>query len=348
MGDRLGYILLVNLILNCLFFYRRFNGERRSLFLGLSFLFTFVSLALLMLLIMVNLEDYSLVRWLLYLLALVLALVFLTFPLVLVFTLIFTGIRVIRKEGGGLAHYLSLGLGILYLLYLVFWPVIGRLATSSLASLVYYYLSFVFLSMVFVFILYSLTNLLNLIRRPGKAYEAVVVLGSGLRHGFEVPPLLGARVDRGIEAHRENPASLLVLSGGKGSDEALAEAQAMASYSIERGVDPDKIIIEDRSTNTRENLVFSRTLIEERLGKNRSLLVVTTSYHLLRALLLARELGIDCDGRGSKTRLYYSINAFIREWIAFIVLKRKAFLVFFSLSLLLFLLGFRFLLPFLL
>jgi uncharacterized SAM-binding protein YcdF (DUF218 family) len=101
------------------------------------------------------------------------------------------------------------------------------------------------------------------------------------------------------------------------------------------------MIIENRSSTTRENLVFSKALIdahEEALlsadpslqeagKKNKSnILVVSNSYHILRALLLARELGIDCDGRGARTKLYFSINAFIREWIAYLVIRRKMFI----------------------
>lgn len=335
------YLLILGLLLLCLLFasysfYARYKGEKRSLWLGFNFLVVLFFLLLLLTFILVILEDIyvsGLAYTILLLGAVALAIITFLFPLAMVTTLISTGIQVIRKEGGGLAHYLSLGLGIAYMAYLILWPLLGNLNKSRLLDYTYLYFSLVFISTVFVFILYTVTNFLNLLVLRNKSYDAVIVLGSGLREGREVPPLLAARIDRGIEAHFENPGSLLVLSGGQGSDERLSEAQAMTGYALARGVREEDIITEDRSTSTRENLIYSKELLDKREEKLESLLVVSSNYHVLRALLLARELGIDCDGRGARTRFYYSLNAFIREWIAYVVIKKDRF---FSLYCLLF------------
>lgn len=133
-------------------------------------------------------------------------------------------------------------------------------------------------------------------------------------------------VDKGIEAHRENKESFLILSGGQGKDEKIPEGEAMKNYALKQGVDESNIIVENKSVSTRENLLFSKAIIDSHHMEG-NILVVTNRYHVLRALLLAKQLRIPCDGKGSKTKLYFSINAFIREWIAYLVIWRKPFIV---------------------
>lgn len=331
----LGILFSLFLITSSLF-YRRFKGEKRSLWLALELLLALFFFAVLMALILVIIEEVyvpGLGYTLLLFGAVALALVVGFFPLVFTLSLFTSGVQVIRKEGGGLGHYLSLGLGIAYVVYLIAWPLAGQLEKSLLFDFIYAYLSFVFVSLVFVFILYTVASIINLWENKKKSYDTILVLGSGLREGREVPPLLASRIDKGIEAHWENPGSLMVFSGGQGTDEKLAEAQAMAGYALARGVDQESIIIEDKSTSTRENLVFTKAYLEAKGLDLGQLLVVSSNYHVFRALLLARKEGIDCDGRGAKTRFYYSLNAFIREWIAFVVMEKRGFLMFFGMSL---------------
>ena len=112
-------------------------------------------------------------------------------------------------------------------------------------------------------------------------------------------PLLAGRIDRGIEIYRKNPGSKLIMSGGQGADEEVPEGVAMTRYAISRGIPEADIIVEDRAVNTRENLLFSYALMPEVAeGKTPKVAVATTSYHLFRALLLARSLGLKCWGRG--------------------------------------------------
>ena len=85
----------------------------------------------------------------------------------------------------------------------------------------------------------------------------------------------------------------------------------------------EAILVEDKSTNTQENLQFSSRLFAERDGGNAGrILVVTDNYHVFRALLITRELGIPADGVGSHVRLYFSLNALVREWVAYVSLRR--------------------------
>ena len=152
-------------------------------------------------------------------------------------------------------------------------------------------------------------------RAPVRALRALFALalvfflaveGVILAAGFcEAPPgldyivVLGARVDGDVpsgalrnrirvagEYLAANPQTRAVLSGGRGSDENISEAQCIYDHLVAAGVDPARLTLEDRSTDTSENLRFSRALIPE----GASVGLVTNNFHIFRALALARGL----------------------------------------------------------
>lgn len=87
-------------------------------------------------------------------------------------------------------------------------------------------------------------------------------------------------------------------------------------------------MVEAQSVSTEENLTFSYQLIQKDVdGEIGNLLIVTNRYHVFRALLLSKHLGIQCDGRGSSTKLYFSLNAFVREWIAYLFFWRRKYVI---------------------
>ena len=117
---------------------------------------------------------------------------------------------------------------------------------------------------------------------------------------------------------------VFVPSGGKGSDEVISEAEAMKRYLLEQGIDEKNILAEDKSTTTEENFKYSYDLIRKYHGSDFfSTVFCTTNYHVFRSGMLANELGIRAEGIGSKTKRYYWINAFVREYIATIAREKK-------------------------
>lgn len=323
-------VILVPLLLltavGTVWFVRRYCGEKRSLWLGVSFLAALIPLLGLIATILLMFESVPFVQFLLIAGAIAVVAVILMFPFVLIATMLISGVQLIRKEGFSLSNLLSLGAGMAYIVYLVVWSMLYGIQKKGFFSFLYLYLSFCLYFTLSVFALYTISSLLNLLRVRKKTYRSILVLGCGLKENGEVTPLLAGRVDKGIEAYRQNPGSRMVLSGGKGGDEVLAEGEAMKHYALQQGVPKSDILVEDKSANTRENLLFSEKLIREDAGEESgNLLVVTNNYHVLRALLLAKNLGIPCDGRGSRTKLYFSLNAFVREWIAYLVIWRKKY-----------------------
>ena len=153
--------------------------------------------------------------------------------------------------------------------------------------------------------------------------DYVLVLGCRIRPDGTLYPLIRGRVDRAIDfAEAQFKATgkrpVLVPSGGKGADEPMAEAEAMARYMRERGVPEDGILPETESKTTRENMLFSRKLI----GGEAKAAFSTSSYHVYRGGILAAEEGWNIDGMGSRTKWYFWPNAFLREFIGLMAAGR--------------------------
>ena len=155
--------------------------------------------------------------------------------------------------------------------------------------------------------------------------DAVVVLGKGL-DGDKVPVNLAKRLDKAIEYHENNPRALIVVSGGKGNEEKLSEAQAMADYLISKGIAENIIVKEDKSTTTYENFIFSTDILKQKLGENYSVAFISNSFHIWRAEKLAKELGINATHLGAGIQWSTVPANYLREIsviFGLIVLKKK-------------------------
>ena len=234
--------------------------------------------------------------------------------------LIANGIQMIRKESAAPAHLLSLGLGIVvavgegaavvYVLGLSGFLPAGS-AGRGLLFLVFTVFYFCFL--VLSFVLYSV--FIQILPHRTQ-YDYIIIHGCGLADGERLTRLLSARVDKAVEVfHRCGDRPVIIPSGGQGEDEKLSEAQAMKHYLLMHGVPEEKILPEENSATTRENLLYSRQLIDARSGGKKTALV-SSNYHIYRCLRLAREVGLKCTGIGAPVALYYWPSALIREFIA--------------------------------
>ena len=108
------------------------------------------------------------------------------------------------------------------------------------------------LSLMAVYLLSAALNLLHWKKRRDAGY--IIVLGAGVI-GTRVTPLLAARINREIELLGSNPNAVLIMSGGQGPGEDIAQGEAMAMYAEQRGVSIKKIIVEGKSRSTEENLI---------------------------------------------------------------------------------------------
>lgn len=164
---------------------------------------------------------------------------------------------------------------------------------------------------------------------PAFDKDYIIIHGCQIRKDGTLTKLLQSRADRAIEfAEMQKKATgkdiIFIPSGGKGSDEVISEAEAISNYLKSQGIPGSSIILEDRSANTYENLRNSIELIKQTSGKKApKIAFATTNYHAFRAGLLAARLHIKAEGIGSRTKSYFWINAFIREFIATVYYKLR-------------------------
>ena len=298
--------------------------EPRTLWSGVSLLGVLLCSAVTMFFLLLEYADWLakhdlLMNILVTLLLLAVGCV-LVFPVIFIVTLFIEGIKVIRHEGLKPANLLTMLFSVLLYLYLAVWPVIGGLEKGKFGTKLYVLISLSAVYVLALMAIYLLSAALNLFHwKKYRGADYIIVLGAGVI-GARVTPLLAARIDRGIELLHHNPDAKLILSGGQGPGEDIAEGEAMARYVEQKGVGPEKIIVEGKSTSTEENLLFSRELMEKSRPK---VIVVTTAYHVFRALLLARQQGLKCVGFGAKTKWYFTLNALIREFAGYLSLTWK-------------------------
>ena len=150
--------------------------------------------------------------------------------------------------------------------------------------------------------------------------DYIIILGCMIMKDGSLTKLLKSRVDRAIEfrnMQKEKTGKDLIFipSGGQGSDEVMSEAEAIRNYLIKQGIKNKNIIIENKSTSTIENITFSNDIVK-RKNKNANVCFSTTNYHVFRAGAIASSMGLNIEGIGAKTKSYFWINAFIREFIA--------------------------------
>lgn len=139
--------------------------------------------------------------------------------------------------------------------------------------------------------------------------EVVLILGCKI-WGEEPSPALQARLDRALdylaELKEEGIEPLIVVSGGKGSDEPISEAQSMANYLMEQGVEAERILLEDQSTSTDTNLKLSLALLEERGVEWHHMTIVSNNFHLARVRLLAGRYGVECSTLSAPMTTFHS------------------------------------------
>ena len=137
---------------------------------------------------------------------------------------------------------------------------------------------------IVVFLICEIIILAPGMQEPPEGLDYIVVLGAWV-NGTKPSGSLRNRIQVAKEYLESNPDTIAVLSGGQGSDEEISEAQCMWNNLTAMGIDPARLIMEDQSSDTVENLRFSRALIPE----GASVGLVTNNFHIFRALAIARK-----------------------------------------------------------
>ena len=258
--------------------------------------------------------------------------VLLTAPIVVIFSIMLSisNISLIRHEGKRLVNFL----GILLSFALIFSAAIIVIIDINFAGNDSDFMKYVIISGIYCQIYSYLICMLfgtiicaviSVVREPELDIDYIIILGCKVGLDGRLYPLIKGRVDKAISFCKKQVAQtgkhpIFIPSGGKGNDEGIAEGQAMANYLTEQGILAEYIITEDKSRTTRENMLFSKALIEKEGAK---LAFSTTNYHVLRSGIIAHDEGIEIFGIGAKTKWYFYPNAFIREFIGLMVKSYK-------------------------
>lgn len=264
------------------------------------------------------------------------------------FLLIYNGFVLLKREGKSLTNLLSLLLGIAILLFFAlmyyrFSMSTNIFTTNPILNTLFILVIFSYFIFGIAFIGYMSYSILYLFIPKNKNYDFIIIHGAGLYNGSQVTPLLKKRIDKAVEAYHQakNPNIKLIVSGGKGSDEKISEAQAMRNYLLSNTTIPeDRILLEDKSKTTYENLLYSKQLGKQFIP-NPTFLFVTNDYHIYRTSAYAKQIGMHGDGLGCKTASYYIPSAFIREFIALCVKLKWVFIMLYIPLILLIIISYR-------
>lgn len=151
------------------------------------------------------------------------------------------------------------------------------------------------------------------LKKPSES-DVVVVLGCKVI-GEGPSLMLSERLTAAESYLKENENAVCILSGGQGSDERISEAEAMYRYLLRAGISKDRLILEDRSTTTKENIAFSYEIMEQQ-GLGSSIAVVTNEFHEYRAQHLAKQLGLNASAVPGRTHWWLFATYVVREWYA--------------------------------
>lgn len=147
---------------------------------------------------------------------------------------------------------------------------------------------------------------------PAKPQDYLIVLGAHVR-STGPSRALALRLDKAYEYALEHPDTTIIVSGGQGSNEPCTESSAMKQYLLEKGIAEERILEEERSTSTRENLIFSAEMIPD----GASVGIVSNGFHICRALHLAETLGYeDVSGVPARSDLATQPTNLLREFFA--------------------------------
>ncbi|SEF59907.1 DUF218 domain-containing protein [Caloramator fervidus] len=173
-----------------------------------------------------------------------------------------------------------------------------------------------FLFIMFSFILFEILYF-GYTAKPKKA-DCMIILGCKVR-GYEPGDFLKSRLDVALRLYKEGYCKFIIVSGGKGKNELISEAEAMKIYLIKNGVSEKYIIKEDKSFSTYENLFNSLNVMKNKGFKDA--LIVSNKYHLKRASLMAKKIGIKASFQGCivKEKFYLEVIGILRE--VFAILK---------------------------
>lgn len=146
----------------------------------------------------------------------------------------------------------------------------------------------------------------------------LLVLGARV-YGTEISLSLKSRLDKALEYVQVYPDCKIIVSGGQGYGEDIAEAYAMKEYLVSKGIDSSRIITEDKAKSTYENFKFASQILRQiDVPKDEKITVVTNDFHIFRSKLIAKRQHMNCVFIAAPTPLKVLVQNHVRESFAII------------------------------
>lgn len=233
---------------------------------------------------------------------------FLIFTVLALLCVVYSGM--VLATGSGTSFFLVwIGLAVLsflfgYSIWKSFWKKVPRLVKGICIAVV---------AVGFTAFFIVEGCIISQMHEKGKAgLDYIIVLGAQVRESGP-SAALKYRLDEAVEYLEDNPKTICIVSGGQGANEPYSEAEGMAQYLKEQGIDASRILLEDKSLNTEQNMEYSRALIKD----GASVGIITNDFHLFRAKQIARKYGLDnICGIAAKSTPVYLPNNMLREFLA--------------------------------
>ena len=251
------------------------------------------------------------------------------------FAMSFSNIWLVRHEGFRPVNLLGIFLGIFTFIATLF-VYQGRYlfygvneVAYRIYDTLYFMLSYTASFMECLFLFIMLTAFMSTRYKPPYNKDYIMILGCGIRKDGGLTPLLRGRADAALnfeaaQYEQTGKHAKFIPSGGQGSDEIISESEAIKRYLLEKGVPEERILKEDKSVNTFQNILFSKQVIENDAGsaENVKAAFATTNYHIFRGYVLSQKHNLDAQGISAKTKWYFYPNAFLREFVGLLAEKK--------------------------
>lgn len=149
--------------------------------------------------------------------------------------------------------------------------------------------------------------------KPEAHADYLIILGAKV-NGTYPSLILKYRIEAGAEYLKQNPETMVIASGGQGADEGISEAQCIYNELVKLGIEPERILLEEQSTSTKENLLYSSEFLQK---EEASVVVTTTDFHVFRAVQLAKKCGYrKVSGNSAKSVWWLIPTNYTREFFA--------------------------------
>ena len=204
-------------------------------------------------------------------------------------------------------------------------PIIFAKFIKKYTHKLYYPLKIIYCSCLCIYMICFIvfSSVISFHKNQSPVYDSrqtvIIVCGSKV-NGYTPGNILLTRLDAAYEILTDRPDSVCILSGGQGEDETVSESECMASYLIDKGIPATRLIKEDRSRNTEQNIEFSIDVMKKNnISTDSNIICISSDYHILRVSLIAEQNGLDVQCVAAKTpsAIKY-ISGLVRELMSYV------------------------------